>query len=42
MIELIGFVAVAGQVVKLSVDAAVQGDVGDEAHGRVFTLYDTV
>lgn len=34
--------AAAGQVIKLSLDAAVQGDVGDEARGRVFALYDTV
>jgi MFS family permease len=34
--------AAAGQVVKLSLDAAVQGDVGDQARGRVFALYDTV
>ncbi|MCA1676359.1 MAG: MFS transporter, partial [Actinobacteria bacterium] len=34
--------AAAGQVVKLSLDAAVQCDVGDEARGRVFALYDTV
>jgi MFS family permease len=34
--------ATAGQVVKLSLDASVQGDVGDEARGRVFALYDTV
>ncbi|MGH3751126.1 MAG: MFS transporter [Pseudonocardiaceae bacterium] len=32
----------AGQVVKLSLDATVQGDVGDEVRGRVFALYDTV
>ncbi|MFI9008624.1 MFS transporter [Actinosynnema sp. NPDC053489] len=32
----------AGQVVKLCVDAAVQGDVGDEVRGRVFALYDTL
>ncbi|MDQ3763704.1 MAG: MFS transporter [Actinomycetota bacterium] len=32
----------AGQVVKLSLDATVQADVGDEARGRVFALYDTV
>jgi MFS family permease len=31
-----------GQVIKLSLDAAVQGDIGDEARGRVFALYDTV
>ena len=34
--------AAAGQVIKLSLDAAVQGDVGDEVRGRVFALYDTV
>jgi MFS family permease len=34
--------ATTGQVIKLSLDAAVQGDVGDEARGRVFALYDTV
>ena len=32
----------AGQVVKLCADAAVQGEVGDEARGRVFALYDAV
>ncbi|MGW4110672.1 MFS transporter [Actinosynnema sp. NPDC004786] len=32
----------AGQVVKLCVDAAVQGDIGDEVRGRVFALYDTL
>jgi MFS family permease len=32
----------AGQVVKLCVDAAVQRDIGDEARGRVFALYDTL
>ncbi|MGH3933677.1 MAG: MFS transporter [Pseudonocardiaceae bacterium] len=32
----------AGQVVKLTLDATVQGDVGDEARGRVFALYDAV
>jgi MFS family permease len=32
----------AGQVVKLSLDATVQSDVGDEVRGRVFALYDTV
>jgi MFS family permease len=31
-----------GQVIKLCVDAAVQSDVGDEARGRVFSLYDTL
>ncbi|MQA16090.1 MAG: MFS transporter [Pseudonocardiaceae bacterium] len=34
--------ACAGQVVKLSLDAAVQRDVGDVTRGRVFALYDTV
>ncbi|WP_245812274.1 MFS transporter [Actinophytocola xinjiangensis] len=33
-------IAYAGQVVKLCVDAAVQRDIGDEARGRVFALYD--
>lgn len=33
-------IAFAGQVVKLCVDAAVQRDIGDEARGRVFALYD--
>ncbi|GGM66840.1 MFS transporter [Longimycelium tulufanense] len=32
----------AGQVVKLSLDAAVQQDIGDEVRGRVFALYDTL
>lgn len=32
----------AGQVVKLSLDATVQADVGDGTRGRVFALYDTV
>jgi MFS family permease len=32
----------AGQVLKLSVDSAVQQDVGDETRGRVFALYDTL
>ncbi|MCS7483617.1 MFS transporter [Umezawaea endophytica] len=32
----------AGQVVKLCVDSAVQGDIGDEVRGRVFALYDTL
>ena len=32
----------SGQVVKLCVDAAVQGDIGDETRGRVFALYDTL
>jgi MFS family permease len=31
-----------GQVVKLCVDAAVQGEIGDEVRGRVFALYDTL
>lgn len=34
--------AAAGQVVKLSLDAAVQRDIGDGARGRVFALYDMV
>ena len=34
--------SLAGQVVKLCADAAVQSEVGDEARGRVFALYDTV
>ncbi len=34
--------AAAGQVVKLSLDAVVQRDIGDELRGRVFALYDTV
>ncbi|TQM35995.1 MFS transporter [Pseudonocardia cypriaca] len=34
--------ALTGQIVKLSVDAAVQGEVGDEVLGRVFALYDIV
>ncbi|PRX47694.1 MFS transporter [Prauserella shujinwangii] len=32
----------AGQVLKLSVDASIQRDVGDESRGRVFALYDTL
>jgi MFS family permease len=32
----------AGQVVKLSLDATVQGEIRDEVRGRVFALYDTV
>ncbi|MGH3683981.1 MAG: MFS transporter [Pseudonocardiaceae bacterium] len=32
----------AGHVVKLSLDATVQADVGDDTRGRVFALYDTV
>ncbi|MQA08492.1 MAG: MFS transporter [Pseudonocardiaceae bacterium] len=35
-------ITASGQVVKLCVDAAVQRDVGDEARGRVFALYDTL
>lgn len=35
-------VSYAGQIVKLCVDAAVQRDIGDEARGRVFALYDTL
>lgn len=35
-------VTAAGQVLKLCVDSAVQQDVGDEARGRVFALYDTL
>lgn len=34
--------AAAGQVVKLSLDATVQRDIGDAARGRVFALYDMV
>ncbi|MGH3915249.1 MAG: MFS transporter [Pseudonocardiaceae bacterium] len=34
--------ATAGQVIKLSLDAAVQIDIADEARGRVFALYDMV
>jgi MFS family permease len=34
--------AAAGQVIKLSLDAVVQRDIGDEVRGRVFALYDTV
>jgi MFS family permease len=33
-------ITAAGQVIKLSVDAAIQHDVGDESRGRVFALYD--
>ena len=33
-------ISYAGQVIKLCVDAAVQRDIGDEARGRVFALYD--
>jgi len=32
----------AGQVIKLCVDAGVQGEVDDEVRGRVFALYDAV
>lgn len=32
----------AGQVLKLCVDSAAQRDVGDDARGRVFALYDTL
>jgi MFS family permease len=32
----------AGQVVKLCADAAVQSEAGDEVRGRVFALYDAV
>jgi MFS family permease len=35
-------ITAAGQVLKLCVDSAVQRDVGDEARGRVFALYDTL
>lgn len=35
-------VSFVGQVVKLCVDAAVQGEIGDEVRGRVFALYDTL
>lgn len=34
--------AVAGQLVKLCVDAAIQRDVGDEVRGRVFACYDAL
>lgn len=34
--------ALAGQVVKLCLDAEVQREIGDETRGRVFALYDTV
>nr|WP_307795877.1 MFS transporter [Amycolatopsis sp. 195334CR] len=34
--------AVAGQLVKLCVDAAIQQDVGDEVRGRVFACYDAL
>jgi MFS family permease len=36
------FITLAGQVIKLCVDAAVQSDIGDEVRGRVFALYDTL
>jgi MFS family permease len=32
----------AGQMIKLCADAGVQSEVGDEARGRVFALYDAV
>ncbi|HET6505140.1 MAG TPA: MFS transporter [Amycolatopsis sp.] len=32
----------AGQVLKLCVDSAIQREIGDEARGRVFALYDTL
>lgn len=35
-------ITAAGQVLKLSVDASIQRDVGDETRGRVFALYDTL
>ncbi|TVT56767.1 MFS transporter [Amycolatopsis rhizosphaerae] len=35
-------ITAAGQVLKLCVDSAVQSDIGDEARGRVFALYDTL
>ncbi|MFD2417988.1 MFS transporter [Amycolatopsis pigmentata] len=35
-------ISLAGQVLKLSVDSAIQSEVGDEARGRVFALYDTL
>jgi MFS family permease len=35
-------IALAGQVVKLCADAAVQTEAGDEVMGRVFALYDVV
>ena len=35
-------VTAAGQVIKLCADAAVQGEVADDARGRVFALYDAV
>jgi MFS family permease len=36
------FITGAGQVLKLSVDSAVQQDIGDASRGRVFALYDTL
>jgi MFS family permease len=36
------FITLAGQVLKLCVDSAIQAEVGDEARGRVFALYDTL
>ncbi|MFC4950328.1 MFS transporter [Pseudonocardia sp. GCM10023141] len=35
-------IGLAGQVIKLCTDAAVQSEVGDEVLGRVFALYDVV
>jgi MFS family permease len=35
-------IGLAGQVVKLCTDAAVQGEAGDGVLGRVFALYDIV
>jgi hypothetical protein len=34
--------SLAGQVIKLCLDAEVQRSIGDETRGRVFALYDTV
>lgn len=34
--------SLAGQVIKLCLDAEVQSQIGDETRGRVFALYDTV
>ena len=34
--------ALAGQTIKLCLDAEVQTSIGDEVRGRVFSLYDTV
>lgn len=34
--------SLAGQIIKLCLDAEVQREIGDEARGRVFALYDTV